>query len=329
MSSRVVVVGAGVIGLSAAVRLLEDPQRRFAVEIVAERIGERSLSSVAAASFHPYAVAHPHLKQWVDVSRARFEALLDDAAAGVRRVPGAELFRSEAAVDAARASRPEDAEALRATPEFAARDYVAGWTAPTIVIEMPLYLRWLRERFTRLGGTLTQAKLASLDEVSERGTQVVHATGLGARALCGDRELVPALGQIVRVAKNGMDEFRLDETDPRRPAYIVPRSTDCALGSIDVPWDVDARGTEPPPPDANEAAAIVERCARLDSRVRGAEILESYCGFRPRRPTVRLERDATSRAAGRSCIHDYGHGGAGVTLSWGCAEEVFRLVTQQ
>jgi D-amino-acid oxidase len=44
-------------------------------------------------------------------------------------------------------------------------------------------------------------------------------------------------------------------------------------------------------------------------------------GLRPVRPAVRLERE------GR-VIHCYGQGGAGVTLSWGCAEEVRELVAQ-
>jgi D-amino-acid oxidase len=44
-------------------------------------------------------------------------------------------------------------------------------------------------------------------------------------------------------------------------------------------------------------------------------------GLRPVRPEVRLE------AVGR-VIHCYGHGGAGVTVSWGCAEEVLGLVEQ-
>jgi D-amino-acid oxidase len=38
------------------------------------------------------------------------------------------------------------------------------------------------------------------------------------------------------------------------------------------------------------------------------------------RSVVRLEAEA--RRPGQLLIHDYGHGGAGITLAWGCAEEV-------
>jgi D-amino-acid oxidase len=47
-------------------------------------------------------------------------------------------------------------------------------------------------------------------------------------------------------------------------------------------------------------------------------------GLRPARSEVRLE--ATTLADGRPLVHNYGHGGSGFTLSWGCADEVARLV---
>jgi D-amino-acid oxidase len=51
-------------------------------------------------------------------------------------------------------------------------------------------------------------------------------------------------------------------------------------------------------------------------------VLEHRKGVRPRRTGVRLELDV---GPGPAIIHNYGHGGAGITLSWGCAEEVGRL----
>ncbi|MFT4843774.1 MAG: D-amino-acid oxidase, partial [Candidatus Azotimanducaceae bacterium] len=46
---------------------------------------------------------------------------------------------------------------------------------------------------------------------------------------------------------------------------------------------------------------------------------------RPYRSTVRLEEE--SRSDGRRLIHNYGHGGSGYTLAWGCAEDVALLLT--
>jgi D-amino-acid oxidase len=45
-------------------------------------------------------------------------------------------------------------------------------------------------------------------------------------------------------------------------------------------------------------------------------------GIRPGRPRVRLERvDSGSRAI----VHNYGHAGNGVMLSWGCADAATAL----
>jgi len=47
-------------------------------------------------------------------------------------------------------------------------------------------------------------------------------------------------------------------------------------------------------------------------------------GLRPYRDqTFRLEPE---NVGGKFVVHNYGHGGAGITLSWGCAEEVVDLV---
>jgi D-amino-acid oxidase len=71
------------------------------------------------------------------------------------------------------------------------------------------------------------------------------------------------------------------------------------------------------------ATVILERAVELVPELAGAAVLGHKVGLRPARPEVRLEveqRDDTR------VVHCYGHGGAGVTLSWGCADEVARLV---
>ena len=53
-------------------------------------------------------------------------------------------------------------------------------------------------------------------------------------------------------------------------------------------------------------------------------------GLRPLRTSgVRLERDNVTVATGVPVIHNYGHGGSGITLHWGCAQEAVALATEE
>ncbi|MDJ0465651.1 FAD-dependent oxidoreductase [Streptomyces sp. H27-C3] len=82
-------------------------------------------------------------------------------------------------------------------------------------------------------------------------------------------------------------------------------------------WDTD--------PDPAVARAIVERCSRVRPEVAGAGILEHRVGLRPARAGG--VRPAAERLpSGALCVHNYGHGGAGVTVAWGCARDAARLV---
>ncbi len=71
------------------------------------------------------------------------------------------------------------------------------------------------------------------------------------------------------------------------------------------------------------AASILARARALAPELAGARVLGHKVGLRPTRPTVRLEAE---RAAAQTIVHCYGHGGSGVTLSWGCAGEVLAIV---
>jgi D-amino-acid oxidase len=82
-----------------------------------------------------------------------------------------------------------------------------------------------------------------------------------------------------------------------------------------------AWGTEP---DAAVAEAILARAAALVPALAGAPVRAHKVGLRPGRPSVRLEAE---RRGAQTIVHNYGHGGAGVTLSWPCADEVVALVS--
>lgn len=108
----------------------------------------------------------------------------------------------------------------------------------------------------------------------------------------------------------GLEQWWLDSAGP---TYVVPRSRDIVVGGT------DDEGEWSRTPDEETARTILRRATDLVPGLAGARVLRHKVGLRPVRPVVRLERDG-------HLVHCYGHGGAGVTLSWGCADEVAALV---
>jgi D-amino-acid oxidase len=308
----VIVVGCGVIGLTAAVRMRESG---LDVRIVASALPLDTTSSVAAALWYPYrAYPEDHVLSWGSRTFEVFEDLARVPESGVRLREGVEVWRDPA-------PEPWWASAVpgvrRCTKDELPPGYRDGhlFTAP--VVEMPVYLGYLLDRFSDAGGHVERRTVSSLEELVD-GRVVVNCAGLGARELVGDTSMEPIRGQIVRVRNPGLSRFVLDEGNPEGVTYVVPRSEDCILGGTadDGEWDTE--------PDPGIAAGILRRCAALEPRLAEAEILEHKVGLRPGRPEIRLEREDADH--GPSRVHNYGHGGSGVTLSWGCAEETLRLV---
>lgn len=296
---RVLVVGAGVTGLTCAVRLAEAGHR---VDVVARDLPPETTSTVAAALWYPYrALPQDRVTAWAATSYAEFSRLAE-LDTGVRMLPGTEVLR-EVSPEPWWAGAVPDLTRTR-PPE----GYAEGRSFTAPVIEMPVYLRWLARRLDQLGGTLTRMQLSRLPA----NGVVVNCSGLGARWLASDREVSPVRGQVVLVDGCHVDRWWLDESGP---TYVVPRSHDIVVGGTD---DEDEWSRVPSP---ETARLILERATRLVPELADARVVGHRVGLRPVRTAVRLE------AVGRT-VHCYGQGGAGVTLSWGCAEEVVRLVAE-
>jgi D-amino-acid oxidase len=302
---HVLVVGAGVIGLTCAVRLAEAGHR---VDVLARDLPLETTSAVAAALWYPYRADPPELVTgWARTSFAQFaDIAATDADSGVRMVAGTEVMR-ERTPDAWWADAVPSLRRL-ANPPSGYRD---GWEFAAPVVEMPVYLRWLQKRLAAAGGTLTRMALSALPD---RAPVVVNAAGLAAGALAGDPSVVPVRGQVAVLEQVGLDHWWLDGS---APTYVVPRSHDIVVGGTDEEgsWD---RAVDP-----RAAADILARAIALVPDLAGARVLRHRVGLRPARPTVRIEEQRLDR---RRVLHCYGHGGAGITLSWGCADDVVALL---
>lgn len=309
----ILIIGCGVSGLSCGIRLLE---AGCSAQIWARDLPPRTTSNVAAAIWYPYK-AYPEnlVVGWSAATYADFVQLAQLPETGVAQRAGMEIFPWVVEDPWWRAAVPSF---RHATASELPDGYQDGYVFEAPVIEMPVYLGYLMQRFEALGGKITVRSLAAVDEAFAQYDRVIDCAGLGARELIGDATLTPIRGQVVRVAQVGIERFWLDDYGPNGVTYIVPRANDCILGGT------ADEGSEDLTPDPATAAAIIARCVALEPRLRNAEILEHKVGLRPGRPSVRLE--AEQWAPGKLLIHNYGHGGAGVTLSWGCATEVLGLI---
>ncbi|MEV8503503.1 FAD-dependent oxidoreductase [Actinoplanes sp. NPDC051475] len=308
----VVVIGAGVSGLTTGIRLAEHGMR------VLIRTAEmpRDTTSAAAGAMWDFAYAtHPRVPEW---SSHTYDVLVDlagDEDAGVRLVAGKEASRRVVDV-------PEWAPRLpgfRVCGPWELPDgFVRGWHCELPVIDMYAYLRYLEKRFFALGGSMELGRLASLDAALALAPTVVNCAGAGARELACDVTVKPIRGQLVAVLNPGVTEFFAEYTDKLVDmTYLLPQGDVLLLGGS-AEHDV-----ADPVPDQAVARRIVERCAAIVPAVADAVVLGNRVGIRPERSTVRLEVEARPR--GR-LVHNYGHGGSGVSLSWGCADSVVQML---
>ncbi|MFI2350996.1 FAD-dependent oxidoreductase [Streptomyces sp. NPDC019443] len=309
---RVVVVGAGVAGLTTAVVLAE---AGTPVYVIAEHVpGDTSLA--AGAMWGPYLVEpKDKVDQWGQRSLKTFRELAEDPGTGVRLTSGIE------------ASRTADAPPDWATtlPSFRPCDpaelpagFTAGYRFTVPLIDMPVYLDYLLRRLRAAGGTVEQRRLASLADAGPVSV-IVNCTGLSAHDLVPDPDLRPIRGQHVVVTNPGLTDFFSEDTGSSPDLLcFYPHGDTVVLGGTAIDGEGDLA------PDDKAAAGILSRCAEVEPRLAQARVLEHRIGARPTRSTVRVE--AEQREDGTLAVHNYGHGGAGVTLSWGCATEVQLLL---
>lgn len=307
----VTVVGAGIIGLTSALRLSAYGCR---VTLVAAEAAGSTTSATAAALWYPYrALPYDRVTDWAARTYATLTGLSTDPAAGVALRRGRELFRAPTA-------DPWWSDAVPTLARIPADElpsgYVDGLLLEVPVVDMPRHLAWLLDRLRAGGVSVVPRAIGRLEAVG--GDVVVNCTGLGARDLVPDPGMSAIRGQVLLVEQCGIEEWVLDQSDPTNLAYVVPRTDTVVLGGT------AEDGDDGQDPDPDVEAAILERCSALVPSLRHAAVRESRVGLRPARSEVRLER--STLADGRPVVHCYGHGGAGVTLSYGCAEDVADLV---
>jgi D-amino-acid oxidase len=311
--SDVTVIGAGVSGLTTGVRLAEAGHR---VRVLTAVRPESTTSCAAGAIWGPHMVAHERADLWAKRGLVAFQDLAAIAGTGVTIVAGIEASRG-------RAQRPDWASMLSDFAECPAERLPAGFRSgfaySVPIIDMPGYLGGLVKRFEAAEGTLEVVAPVTVADLGRLGPVVVNCAGLGAGELAGDTSIHPVAGDLLIAPNPGITEFFVEQDDDTDvvSTYVLPQADRVILGGSRREPGASAERV------AEILAEIWRRGVAMNPALSAVRPDEHRWGLRPVRPRVRLEAE---RCGGTLIVHNYGHGGAGVTLSWGCADDVLEIV---
>lgn len=310
---KISIIGCGVSGLTTGIILLKEG---YSVEIITEKLPDQTTSAVAAAIWLPYEIHPVELaNKWSNISYLQFQELANQPKTGISIIPTKILLKDEEEAWWKSAIPKDSIRAL--LPNELTPESTCGYMVQAPLIETPLYLNYLLNTFHTLGGEVLIEKIEDITALSNEKELVVNCTGFGSRELLNDQSLYAIQGQIVQLKASDkvpcvLAEYTFGEKGEEL-AYVVPREDCVILGGTVVKYAEDLSPIE------SVTNGIVERCQNLVKEIKGLPVKNVVVGLRPGRPSLRLECDG-------NVIHNYGHGGGGFTVSWGCALEVLNLV---
>jgi D-amino-acid oxidase len=309
---RVAIIGAGVSGLTCGVVFAE---RGFRTAIFAKETGQQTTSGAAAAIWFPYdAEPAERVIPWALETYKTLVELSNNSRTGVSIIELHQFSRA-GEIPIPDWAMPLGASVIPSEVEEP-REFTSGYAITVPLMDTTIYLDYLTTRFLKAGGAVkANVCFENLEEVDPKFDLVINCGGIGARSLVNDAELESHRGQIAIVPRiENLSCAMVCDDAPLM--YAIPRRNDCVFGGTnDLSSDLTA--------DPATTDRIVTECSRV-LKMERPNVLAERVGLRPfRKSGVRLERGQLSD--GRTVIHNYGHGGSGFTLSWGCAREVLEM----
>lgn len=309
MKKRIAIIGAGISGLSCAYLL---SRKNYSIKIFAKEYSPNITSDKAAAFWFPYHIRNDKRGiEWCRKSFDFYKQLSQDSSTGVSMHQLIKAVEKNAEEDASWIEfMPANSYRLLSQKELKG-NYTKAYEATVPLIETQIFLPYLQKYLQERNVEFIKCDVNDLNEFNDYDA-VINCTGLGARKLCNDDALIPVRGQVGLLSpRNNLAIF----IDTEKPLYIVPRKDAIIVGGT-YEDNIYEETIEP-----STIEGLLKNAYKVFPELKKQRYLGCWAGLRPYRPTVRLEKEQNT-----NIIHNYGHGGSGFTLAFGCAEEVMDLL---
>ena len=333
---RIAVVGAGLIGSSVSLHLLQEHGSTVQLTLISDSFSPDTTSDRSTALILPFDVIPPSEsggivegvgdpENWLKDTISHVRGLHDSpdgGLMGISLIHGVRALAEQPPVS----SLPwwhEYAYGYRnlSTDECKSYSIPSGypWAASfsTYVVDSRLYLPQLLNKIKALGGTALHRKIESISELTSKYDIIINCTGLGSAVLASDPTVYPVRGDVVSVHAPWIKEFTILESSGTITS-VIPRPNDVLLGVTAIPHE---HSTEPSE-ETNQM--LIKNCTDIVPSLKTAKVLTSWAGLRPMRPKVRLCIDSSYKES--VVVHCYGHGSKGGCFHWGCAVQVGKLL---
>jgi len=352
---KILVIGAGVSGLTTSLCL---QQRGFQVTVVAEKFSPHITSVVAGAlwewppavcGYHHDQISLERSKGWCMTSYKIFADLANNEETGVFMRGSVFYFKyqvEDSSKDLRKMNELKDkVREFRHDPGLIEENGVNtqiglkdAYSHLAPMVDTDKYMEWLLKEVRKAGCNIIPIRISgNIIQQEEKLKKefgvdaIINCSGLGSMEIAGEY-MYPLRGALVRVHNDGQTMPRItkahcvshDESRNEQDiVFIVPRGHNMlVLGGLAEPdeWSLNINLENYSP-----VRDMLERCIEFLPILKNARIDANEpvrVGLRPfRKANVRLEQEPNT-----SIFHNYGHGGAGVTFSWGCALEIADMV---